>query len=94
MTSPKDTDRDAVLSIELTQRCEAARNYLYEEMRRLGLLPENGWRIVDKVRSVQGRTEIVFWPVHSHLPSPDGLECVVSIDESATEIESTCEASK
>lgn len=82
---------DEVLSIELTKRCQAARAFLYDEMSRLGLTPEAGWRIADKTRFVEGRTEIVFWPVHTHLPSPEGLECVVSIDESAKELDSTCE---
>lgn len=83
--------KEEAISIELTRRCQAARSFLFGEMLRLGLLPEDGWRIADKTRLIKGRTEIVFWPVHSHLPSPAGLECVVSIDESSMEVDNTCE---
>ena len=94
MTSPTSLNQDEILSVELTRRCEAARAFLYDEMFRLGLTRDAGWRIADKIRFVQGRTEIVFWPVHPHIASPKGLECVVSIDESATELDSTCEAAE
>ena len=86
-----DDSGDEDLSIELTRRCEAARNYMFGEMMRLGLTLEAGWRLADKVRHVEGRSEIVIWPIHTSFPSPDGMECVVSVNESGTEIRNTCE---
>ena len=72
---------DEALSLELTRRCFAARACLLAEMQRLGLLAEDGWRVAETTRFVEGRSEIVFWPVHSQRPSPGGVECVAAIDE-------------
>ena len=85
------TALDDALSVELTKRCVAARDHLRGEMLSLGLFPEEGWRIAEKTRFADGHTEIVFWPIHNHLPSPPGVECIVSIDESGESIRNTCD---
>ena len=66
-----------------------ARAYLRREMESRGLNERDGWRIVETIRAVGTRTELVMRPIHLHLPTPDGIECVVEIDENEA-IESHC----
>jgi hypothetical protein len=70
-------------------RCAQARAYLRNEMNQRGLREKDGWRIAETIRAIGTRTELVMRPIHLHLPAPDGLECVVEIDEDET-IESNC----
>lgn len=77
------------LAQTFAERCEEARAYLRREMDERGLLEKNGWRIIETIRATGTRTELVMRPVHLHLTSPDGLECIVEIDEDER-IESNC----
>ena len=70
---------DADLSVQFTDKVHHAHAYLQDEMKRLGLLEEDGWKIVQVTREGRGGTEMVLRPYHSKLPAPDGLECVVWI---------------
>ena len=79
------------LAQTFAERCARARAYLRQEMNARGLLEKEGWRIVETVRATGTRTELVMRPIHLHLPSPEGLECIVEIDEDET-IESNCES--
>ena len=78
------------LAQSFAERCAAARAYLRREMEQRGLREEDGWRIVESMRATGMRTELVMRPLHMHLPSPDGLECVVEMHEDES-IESNCE---
>ncbi len=78
------------LAQTFAERCEQARAYLRREMNERGLLEKDGWRIVESVRATGTRTELVMRPLHMHLAAPEGLECVVEIDEDET-IVSNCE---
>jgi hypothetical protein len=81
---------DGKLASELIARCEAARRQLTADMAAQGLFAKDGWRIAEEVRSREGRTELFFRPIHRVLPSPPGLECIVSIDQPGRVIESVC----
>jgi hypothetical protein len=81
---------DQSLAAELFARCEAARRQLTEDMAAAGLYAKDGWRISESMRYDQGRTELLFRPIHRVLPSPPGMECVVSIDQPGLAIESAC----
>ncbi|HXF80108.1 MAG TPA: hypothetical protein VN598_14670 [Usitatibacter sp.] len=78
------------LAQTFAERCEQARAYLRREMDERGLREQDGWCIAETMRATGGRTELVMRPLHLHLPAPDGLECIVEIDEDET-IESNCE---
>jgi hypothetical protein len=78
------------LAHTFAERCAAARAYLRREMEARGLHEKDGWRIAESIRAVGPRTELVMRPIHLHLPTPDGIECVVEIDENES-IESHCE---
>ena len=79
------------LAQSFAERCAETRAYLRREMNARGLREEDGWRIVEAVRAVGSRTELVMRPMHLHLPPPDGLECVVEIDEDEA-IDSHCDS--
>ena len=68
---------DADLSAQFTDKVHHAYAYLRSEMGRLGLLEEDGWKIVQVTREGRGGTEMVLRPFHSKLAAPDGLECIV-----------------
>ncbi len=78
------------LAQSFAERCAHARAYLRSEMDQRGLLEKNGWRIAETIRATGTRTELVMRPIHLYLPNPDGLECIVEIDEDET-IESNCQ---
>ena len=84
------TRDDRKLAEELIARCDAARRQLSEDMAAAGLHAKDGWRISESMRYDNGRTELLFRPIHRVLPSPAGMECVVSIDEPGLVIESVC----
>lgn len=79
------------LAQTFAERCAEARAYLWREMNALGLREEDGWRIAETVRANGLRTELVMRPLHLHLAAPDGLECVVEIDENEV-IDSHCDS--
>ncbi len=78
------------LAQTFAQRREEARAYLRREMEARGLREKDGWRIVETIRAMGARTELVMRPIHIHLPTPDGIECVVEIHENET-IDSHCD---
>ena len=78
------------LAHTFSARCTEARAYLRREMEAHGLNEKDGWRIAESTRVVGNRTELVMRPIHLHLPTPEGIECVVEIDEDES-IESHCE---
>ena len=83
-------DRDALLGTAFKARHAHAREHLANEMTRLGLLASEGWRIHEFTRHVDGKIELVMRPIHSRLASPEGLECVICIDEPAMKVEASC----
>lgn len=85
------TPHDAALAVAFSERCAAARAHLRRQMETLGLRERDGWKIVETVRQAGGGSEVVMRPLHLHLASPDGLECVVRIDGDAHTIDGHCE---
>lgn len=80
----------AALSARFAEKMREAHAYLRDEMNKLGLLEENGWRIAEVVRECPGGSELVLHPVHSRLDSPKGLECVVWFIEEPARVGSEC----
>ena len=85
----RDTPDDQV-SDELSARIREAEEFLWAEMKRLGLLQKEGWRIVQSTRDVEGATEIVLRPIHLRKPAPAGLECVVRVHETSRSVDARC----
>jgi hypothetical protein len=81
---------EIALVMGVSARREAARAYLWREMNARGLFEHDGWRILETTRDMAGRTELVLRPVHTFLPSPEGLECIVEIHEDSF-VDSHCE---
>ena len=84
-------NRDTQLATAFAERCEDARSQLKAHMKSRGLRFEDGWRIHEKTRYVDGGTVIVMTPIHMHLPPPLDLECKCWIDEPGEDISSRCE---
>ena len=76
---------------EFRARLAEARAHLARLMAEHGLEESAGWRIHEIVRGVPGGLEMVLRPIHSRLPSPPGVECVVRIEERSQEVDLTCE---
>lgn len=68
---------DTDLSLQFTEKVEQAHAYLRAEMARLGLLEQDGWKIIQVTREGRGGTEMVLRPFHFRLTPPEGLECIV-----------------
>ena len=83
---------DSALAAAFAAKCDEARLTLRGHMEARGLLEKDGWRINESIRHRQGRTELVMRPIHLRLDSPDGLECVVTIDEPGHTITAECYA--
>lgn len=84
---------DAELSVRFTDKVQHAHEYLQSEMKRLGLLEEDGWKIVQVTREGRGGTEMVLRPFHSKLEAPEGLECIVWIS-AEPKVDSECAPAK
>lgn len=82
--------RDDSLAAALAQRYAKAKTTLLENMKARGLTPELGWRISEITRTIGERTEIVMRPIHATIPAPDGIECIVSIDEDGSTLNDEC----
>lgn len=80
----------ALLSAKFADKLKQAHAYLRAEMKKLGLLEEDGWRIADVVRECAGGSELVLRPVHSKLEAPEGLECIVWFIEEPARIGAEC----
>ena len=75
---------------EFSARCEEARAALRKHMAERELREQDGWRIFEFIREVDGRTELVMRPVHSRLPDPPDLECACIIDEGGSSTSAEC----
>lgn len=84
------TPLESALASTFAERCAQARAHLRREMEACGLHARDGWGIAERIRGTGGRTELVMRPLHLYLEPPEGLECVVEIDEDAT-IDVNCE---
>ena len=87
---PRPGSPDQELAAAFSAECSAAREHLRRVMASHGLHEREGWRIGESTRHVSGRTELVMRPVHRTLAAPPELECIVSIDEPGSRIESNC----
>ena len=67
------------LANEVVRRIAAAKAQLLVDMDAHGLKREDGWRVVEELRTTVGGTLFVFRPVHLRKDSPD-LEATVGID--------------
>ena len=76
MTTPEER-----LFPEFAARCNEARARLRAHMEERGLFERDGWKIYEFTRQANGGMELVMRPLHRTLTAPDGLECVVAIDE-------------
>ena len=83
--------QDSSLAAAFAAKCEEARRMLRGHMEARGLFEKDGWRINESIRHRQGRTELVLRPIHLRLDAPDGLECVVGIDEPGHKITADCD---
>jgi hypothetical protein len=84
------TDRDQRLAQEFSRQRTAAEQHLWREMRALGMHPQDGWKISESTREVAGGMELVLRPIHLYLAAPQGLECVVRIEEPVESVETDC----
>ena len=85
---------DADLSVRFSDKVQQAHAYLEAEMKRLGLLQEDGWKIIQKTREGRGVTEMVLRPFHFRLAPPEGLECIVWISAAEPAVDSECAPAK
>ena len=76
-----DPTRTRTLATALADERARAERYLWQAMAALGLRENEGWSIVEFTREANGGTEIVLRPLHLHLPTPHGVECVVGVVE-------------
>ena len=82
---------DTALAEAFAAKREEARRKLRDHMHALGLHEKDGWRINESIRHREGRTELVLRPIHLRLDTPDGVECVVTIDEPGHSISTDCD---
>lgn len=85
---------DADLSTRFSDKVHQAHAYLESEMKRLGLLREDGWKIIQTTRAGRGGTEMVLRPFHFRLSPPDGLECIVWVSAAQPAVDSECAPAK
>jgi hypothetical protein len=81
---------DEGLAAEFSARRAEAEAFLWQEMHKLGLRKEDGWKISESMRDGSGGSELVMRPIHRTRTAPDGLECVVRIVEDTKTIDSEC----
>lgn len=67
------------LADAFSQKCDEARRTLLGHMEARGLRLADGWRVMETTRIRDGAAELVMRPIHRVLPTPDDLECVVTI---------------
>ena len=80
----------ARLSASFAEKLRRAHAYLREEMNKLGLLEEDGWKIAEILRECRGGSELVLRPLHLKLEAPEGLECVVWFVEEPARVGAEC----
>jgi hypothetical protein len=84
-------EREAEAAAILAERCMEARAHLRAEMERAGLHESDGWDIVESIRQLGDKSELIMRPLHMRLPTPPDIECIVSIEQASAEIDSECE---
>ena len=84
------TFNDSQIAARFAKACAEARAHLRRQMEERGLHERDGWKIVEKVRQFDGSSQLVMRPLHLHKTAPDDLECVVTIDEDASRVDSNC----
>ena len=67
------------LADAFSRKCDEARRTLLGHMEARGLRLADGWRVMETTRIRDGAAELVMRPIHRFLPTPDDLECVVTI---------------
>ena len=80
---------DSELTDRFAKKLREAEERLWADMRRHGLVAEDGWKIMEVTRERNGGSELVLRPFHRHLTAPADLECVVLITETAR-VEVSC----
>ena len=83
-------DADSLLAAAFAAKREEALAVLRRHMEERGLKEKHGWSINESIRHRDGRTELVLRPIHLRLDPPEGLECVVTIDEPGSRISADC----
>jgi hypothetical protein len=73
------------------ERYAAARAHLRAQMEAHGLLESNGWRISETTSDGRGGYRVTLKPIHSRLATPEGIECVVWIEEDGGGVDAECE---
>jgi hypothetical protein len=81
---------DSQAVARFAKSCAEARVHLRRLMEERGLRERDGWTIAESIRHVGGGTQLVMRPLHLRLTAPDDLECVVTIDEDSTTVDSNC----
>ena len=72
---------DGAVEKAFAERYAAALAHLRAQMDALGLHQSKGWRISETTAEAKGGFRLILRPIHTRLPSPEGVECVVWIDE-------------
>ena len=81
---------DRLLAQEVQARLDAAKAHLRMMMEERGLYASDGWTILELAREAAEGTSIILRPLHRKLPSPEDLECTVSISTRTASVESDC----
>ena len=84
------TGPDGTLAKAFAERYAAARAHLRAQMEALGLHESAGWRISETTSDGSGGYRLILRPIHSRLPSPEGVECIVWIDEDGASVDAEC----
>ena len=82
---------DAAVEKAFAERYAAALTHLRAQMDALGLHQSKGWRISETTAEAIGGFRLILRPIHSRLPSPEGIECIVWIDEGGRTAHAECE---
>jgi hypothetical protein len=70
---------DKVLAAAVVARIQAAKAEIAAKMARAGLRENDGWRVLEELRTTPDGTQFVFRPVHTRLDDP-GIESTVVIN--------------
>ena len=81
---------DATAAKVFAERYSAARAHLRAQMDALGLHESKGWRISETTSDGSGGYRVILRPIHSRLQAPDGVECIVWIDEDGSTVDADC----
>lgn len=87
---PMNSPSDYQVAARFAKACVEARAHLWRQMEERGFYERDGWKIVETVRQIKGGSELVMRPLHLRKIAPDDLECVITIDEESTAVDSNC----